>query len=105
MIPGLDIREYSGLEVGGLSRYSLGGLSRYSLGGLGTLIRAGLQGGVQIIRQSVSHSGQTKYLHIAISTYHQKKGLSRPFKKGGESRKTSSIPGKITNPIAGYVRI
>ena len=65
--------------------------------GLGTLIRAGFQGPVQIVRQFISNLET----HISrISAYHNYEGLSRALQNGGESRRIKHIPIGITNPIS-----
>jgi hypothetical protein len=69
--------------------------------GLDTLIRAAFPRPVQIVRQTIpNHETQIS----RISAYHKNNGLSIPSQNGGEARRTTTIPGRITNPIVGYAR-
>ena len=64
--------------------------------GLGTLLRAGFQRPVQIVRQFISNH------ETRIAAYHNYEGLSSALKNQGIKRITH-IPGRITNPMSGYV--
>ena len=66
--------------------------------GLGTLIRAAFLRPVQIVRQFISnHETQIS----RISAYHRFEGLSSLPQNGGESRRITYIPGRITNQVSG----
>ena len=65
--------------------------------GLGTLLRAGFQRPVQIVRQFISN---LETLNSLIS--HIQRFVKHP-QNGGESRRITHIPGRITNPMSGYV--
>jgi hypothetical protein len=79
---------------------SLTSLDIQGYGGLDTLIRAGFLRPVQIVRQTISH---TETQIRRISAYHNYEGLSSIPQNGGESRRITYIPGRITNPMSGYV--
>jgi hypothetical protein len=66
--------------------------------GLGTLIRAGFQGPVHIVRQTISNL-ETQIRRI--SAYHRYEGLSIAPQYARESRRIRHIPGRITNPMSG----
>jgi hypothetical protein len=51
---------------------------------------------VQIVRQFISNLGM---LHSPIDAYHRYKGLSSLPQKARESRRITTIPIDITNPI------
>ena len=78
---------------------SLTSLDIQGYGGLDTLIRAGFLRPVQIVRQTISH---TETQIRRISAYHNYEGLSSALKNQGIKRITH-IPGRITNPMSGYV--
>ncbi len=82
------MRRYSGLA----KRKDIG------ISGLVTLIREPLLRPVQIVRQFISN------LETRIAAYHANQGLSSLPQKARESRRITHIPGRITNPIAGYAR-
>ena len=64
--------------------------------GLDIPYRANLPRPVQIVRQFVSNP------ETQISAYHANIGLSIAPQNRRESRRITNIPGRITNPIAGY---
>ena len=67
--------------------------------GLDIPYRAAFQRPVQIVRQFISNL-ETQISRI--SAYHRFEGLSSIPQNGGESRRITTIPGMITNPISGY---
>jgi hypothetical protein len=70
--------------------------------GLGTLIRAGFQGPVHIVRQTISnHETQIR----RISAYHNYKGLSIGPVWARVHRRITHIPIGITNPISWLLSI
>jgi len=66
------------------------------ISGLVTLIREPLLRPVQIVRQFISNH------ETRIATYHNYEGLSSIPQNGGESRRITTIPGRITNQVSGY---
>ena len=84
------MRRYSGLVDNGLD---------IGISGLDILYSTAFPGPVQIVRQFKPHSETNQYAQYPA--YHKNKGLSRTSQNGGESRKTTSIPGSITNPMSG----
>jgi hypothetical protein len=64
--------------------------------GLDIPYRAAFLRPVQIVRQFISNH------ETLIAPYHTYEGLSSILQNGGESRKITTIPGRITNPISGY---
>jgi len=81
----MDDMEISGLDTG--------------LSGLVTLIREPFLRPVHIVRQTIPNpeTGNSRY-----AAYHENKGLSSMPQNRRESRRTTHIPGRITNPIVGY---
>ena len=83
-----------------MSGYSgLVGLGIQCYEGLDTLIRAAFQGPVHIMRQFKPHSETNQYAQYA--SYHRFEGLSIAPEKTRESRRITSIPGRITNQVSG----
>lgn len=64
--------------------------------GLDIPYRAAFLRPVQIVRQFVSNR------ETQISAYHTNIGLSIAPQKSGESRRITTIPGRITNQVSGY---